>query len=72
MEFKVLTEEAFRDFIKDNPKVSFMQTPELAHLKKELGSGIHYLGVTEGDKTVAASLVLEDSTILNKKMFYAP
>ena len=72
MEFKVLTEEEFRDFIKDNPKVSFMQAPELAHLKKELGSGIHYLGVTDGDKIVAASLVLEDSTILNKKMFYAP
>ena len=72
MEFKILTEEEFGGFVKDNPNVSFMQTPQLAHLKEDLGSKIHYVGVTEADEVVAASLLLEDPTILNKKMFYAP
>lgn len=72
MNFKVLTEEEFRDFIKDNPSSSFMQTPELAHLKEELGSIKHYVGVVDNNKIIAASLLLEDKTIFNKRMFYAP
>lgn len=72
MEFRVLTEKEFKDFIDNYPTASFMQTPELAHLKQENGSIIHYVGVLKNKKVIAASLLLEDSTILNKKMFYAP
>ena len=72
MEFKELTEDEFRLFIKDNPSSSFMQTPELAHLKEERGSIKHYVGVLENEKIIAGSLLLEDKTILNKRMFYAP
>ena len=72
MEFKVLTEEEFRHFIKNNPFSSFMQTPELAHLKEEYGSVKHYVGVLKDNEIIAGSLLLEDRTIFNKKMFYAP
>ena len=72
MEFKVLTEEEYKTFTTNNPKVAFMQTVELAHLKKDLGSTIHYVGIIKDNKIIAASLLLEDSTILNKKLFYAP
>lgn len=72
MEFCILTEDEFRSFSKSCTWASFMQTVELAHLKEELGSKIHYVGVKEDGNIVAGSLMLEDTTILGKKMFYAP
>lgn len=72
MEFCILTEDEFRNFSKSCPYESFMQTVELAHLKEELGSKIHYVGVKEDGNIIASSLMLEDTTILGKKMFYAP
>ena len=72
MEFMILTEDEYRQFINGNSMTSFMQTVELSNLKKELGSKVHFVGVKKGKKVVAGSMILEDSTILNKKMFYAP
>lgn len=72
MEFRNLNENEFNDFSKNYPHSSFMQTIYLANLKKELGSIIHYVGVLKDNKVIAASLLLEDKTILNKRMFYAP
>lgn len=72
MEFCTLTETEFKNFIKNNPMASFMQTVELSNLKKELGSKIHFVGIKIDKKIIAGSMIQEDSTILNKKMFYAP
>jgi hypothetical protein len=72
MEFVVLGEEEFRTFSKSYPQESFMQTVELAHLKEEYGSKVHYVGVKNKKKILAATMMLEDKTIFSKKMFYAP
>lgn len=72
MEFIILTDDEYRQFLDGNDMASFMQTVELSNLKKELGSKIHFVGVKQNKKIVAGSMILEDSTILNKKMFYAP
>ena len=72
MEFCILTETEFKNFIKNNPMASFMQTVELSNLKKELGSKIHFVGIKKNNKIIAGSMIQEDATILNKKMFYAP
>ena len=72
MKFTTLTEKEYRSFLENNPRASFMQTVELSNLKKELGSKIHFVGIKKDEKIIAGSLILEDSTILNKKMFYAP
>ena len=72
MEFKVLTEEEFAEFSRSYPQESFMQTVELAHLKQEYGSKIHYVGILENKKVIAGSMILEDKTIFSKRMFYAP
>ena len=72
MEFCILTETEFRNFIKNNPMASFMQTVELSNLKKELGSKIHFVGIKKDKEIIAGSMIQEDRTILNKKMFYAP
>lgn len=72
MKFCTLTVEEYKKFIDKNKDASFMQTVELSNLKKELGSKIHFVGVKKDNKVIAGSMILEDSTILNKKMFYAP
>lgn len=73
MKFCVLNEEEYRKFLNNNSMASFMQTVELSNLKKDLGSKVHFVGIkNEKDEILAGSMILEDSTILNKKMFYAP
>lgn len=72
MEFIILTDDEYKQFLNGNDMTSFMQTVELSNLKKELGSKVHFVGVKNKNKIIAGSMILEDSTILNKKMFYAP
>ena len=72
MEFVVLNEEEYRKFYDSNSQSSFMQSVELGHLKKEYGDIVHLVGIKKNKKIVAASLLLESKTILNKSMFYAP
>ena len=72
MKFKVLTESEFKNFSETHENESFMQTVELGHLKEELGDKVYYLGVLDGKKIVAATLLLEEKSVLNKKTFYAP
>ncbi|MBR4262773.1 MAG: peptidoglycan bridge formation glycyltransferase FemA/FemB family protein [Bacilli bacterium] len=72
MEFTTLTEKEFRDFTKDYEQTSFMQSIELANLKRELGSIPHLVGVKKNKKVIAATLILEEKSILGQKTFYAP
>ncbi len=72
MEFVVLKEEEYQTFYNSNEQSSFMQSVGLAHLKASYGEGIHYVGVRDKGKVIAASLLLETKTIFGKSMFYAP
>ena len=72
MKFCVLTEEEYRKFYENYEDASFMQSIELSHLKKEYGQVIHLVGVKDNEELIAASMILETSTSLNKKLFYAP
>lgn len=72
MEFKIITEKEFKTFAEIHDQESFMQTVELGNLKKELGNKVHYLGVIKNKKIIAATLLLEENSVLQKKTFYAP
>lgn len=72
MEFTKLTEKEFKTFSSHHPQESFLQTIELVNLKKDLGSIPHILGVKEKNKVVAATIILEEKSILGYKTFYAP
>ena len=72
MDFSILTEKEYRDFYENYPQASFMQSLELSKLKEEYGSKVHLVGVKKNKKIIAASMILENSTVLNKKIFYAP
>lgn len=72
MKFEKLTEKEFNKFSKNHPQASFFQTVETANLRKLYGSKIHFLGVKEKDKIIAAAMFTETTTFMNKKTFYAP
>lgn len=72
LEFTELTEEEYKKFIKNRDDLSFLQTPEIAHLRKSYGSEIKYLGVKENNEIVCASMFSITITFRGKKTFYAP
>ncbi len=72
MKFEAIDEGLFSKFSSSHKYASFMQTVELGNLKKELGDIVHYVGAFKDEKLVAATLILEEKSILGKKTFYAP
>lgn len=72
LEFTELSKEEYKKFYDKHPQASFMQSIELGNLKEELGDISHYLGIKKDKKVVAATLILEEPSILGYKSFYAP
>ena len=72
MIFTEITENEFRKFASKSPYQSFMQTPEIAELRKKDGWTAHFLAVKEQGEIKAATLLLEKSTFLKKSTFLAP
>ena len=72
MRFRSLTEKEFRDFANTSPYKSFAETPEIAKHRESSGWTTYYLGVEEGDKLLAATLLVAKPTFLGKSTFIAP
>ncbi len=74
MKFEILTEKEFQEFsrTKYQEQASFFQTVETARLRNRYGSKIHYVGVKEKKKLIAATMLTETTTFCGKKTFYAP
>ncbi len=72
MKFTEITSEEFRAYAEKSPYQSFMQTPEIAALREKDGWTPHYLALKDGDKIVAATLLVSKSTFLGKRTFIAP
>ena len=72
MKFISLTPDEFRKFADRHPNKSFMQTPEIAALRNQDGWEVHYVGVEDSDKTIAATMLVGKTTFLGQKLFYAP
>lgn len=72
MIFTELTEKEFQAFALNHPQASYFQTTQVAKLRQIYGSKIHYLGVKEKNKIIAAAMFTETTTFLGRKTFYAP
>ena len=72
MKFVELKEEEFQKFADSHEQESFFQTVQVAKLRKSYGSKIHYLGVKEGKKILAAAMFSVTKTFMNKYTFYSP
>ncbi|MBR6137800.1 MAG: peptidoglycan bridge formation glycyltransferase FemA/FemB family protein [Bacilli bacterium] len=72
MEFVTLTEKEFLDYSLNSPYTSFFQMPLWAEVKKDNGWDSYFVGLKDGDKVVAATLLLSKKIKFFKNMFYAP
>jgi len=72
MQFVALNEKEFVDFVANHPDKSFFQTPEIATIREKNGWKSHYVGVKEGNKILAATMMVSKVTFAGHKTFYAP
>lgn len=72
MEFVTLTEKEFLEYSEKSPYTSFFQMPLWAEVKKDNGWDSYYVGLKDGKKVVAATLLLSKKIKFFKNMFYAP
>ena len=72
MEFVTLKEDEFLEYADNCPCNSFFQMPLWAKVKKDNGWNSYYVGLKDGKKIVAATLLLSKKIKFFKNMFYAP
>ena len=72
MKFTELTPNDFRTFATKSPYKSFMQTPEIAELRKKDGWTAHFLALKDENEIKAATLLLEKPTFLKKCLLPQP
>ncbi len=70
--FTEITAVDFDKFAKKYSMSHFQQTSKWGILKKTMGWKSHFVGIKEGDKIIAASLILEKPLPMGRSMFYAP
>ncbi len=72
MNFITLEKDQFEEFARKSPYKSFMQTKEIAEYRESNGWTPYYLGVEEGGKIKAASMLVAKPTFLGKSTYFAP
>lgn len=72
MTFRELTEQEFDIYSKNCPQRSYVQSVEMARLKKQQGNNPYFVGVLEKDQIIAATMMFSIKTHFNKYIFYAP
>ncbi|MBR4618995.1 MAG: peptidoglycan bridge formation glycyltransferase FemA/FemB family protein [Bacilli bacterium] len=72
MEFCILKEDEFRNFLNTSEQKTFLQTPEIGKLREKSGWTVHYLGVKKDKKTIAAAMFVSITRHFGYKEFYSP
>lgn len=73
MKFSTLKEKEFKIFLDKNPLKTFLQTPNIAYLRKTEGWEIYYLGVKDNKNIIIAGTMLcAKKNYFNTYQFYAP
>ena len=72
MKFVILNEKEFLDFSLNSEINSFFQQPLWAKVKEDNGWSYYFVGLKDGNKVVAATLLLSKKIKFFKTMFYAP
>ena len=72
MTFGEIKEEEFRKFLDGHQLKTFVQTPEMAKIRKEFGYNYYYVGVKDKSCLVAASMIGSRKNRFGMYEFYAP
>lgn len=67
-----LSEKEFTNFASKHKYANFMQTVEMYNFKKESNPNNYLLGLTDGDKIIAATSIYGTKGFMGKYNFYAP
>lgn len=70
MKFVILTEEEFNTFSRNYKDKCYLQSTNVANLRKRQGWDTHFVGVKDNEQVIAASLLLSKKRHI-KKEFYA-
>ena len=72
MEFKIIKEEEYKKFWENHPLKTFLSSIEIGKLRHKSGWKVHYVGVLEKKKIVAATMMVSRKKKFGKEEFYAP
>ena len=72
MKFQEITEKEYRTFWEKHPLKTFLSSPEISKLREKQNWVTNYVGVKEGKKLVAATMLLSHKRHFNKWEFYSP
>ena len=70
MKLEIISEEEFKEYADKSEQITFHQTVQWANLKKVNNWHSYYIGLRDGKKIMAASLILsKELPLIKKKMF---
>lgn len=72
MKFQEITEKEYREFWENHPLKTFLSAPEISKLREKSNWTTYYVGVKEGKKLVAATMLLSHKRHFGKYEFYSP
>ena len=72
MIFTTLTEEEFTPFYLNHPLKTFLQSPDIASLRKKSGWDVDFVGVKKDNVIIAATMLLSKQQFMKQYEFYAP
>lgn len=72
MKFVELNDFEFDEFANKHPQRNYVQSSNMAKLKNKQGNDTYLVGVKEGKKIIAATMMFSMNTSFNKKIYYAP
>ena len=72
MEFVELTEKEYKKYWENHPLKTFLSAPEISELRKKSNWDTYYVGVKEGKKIIAATMLLAHKRHFGKYEFYSP
>ena len=72
MQFLEITEKEYTKFWEESNGKSFLSSPKISSLRKELNWETYFVGVKDNSKLLGAALIYARKTKLNTKEFYSP
>ena len=72
MNFCELTEKEYTKYWENHPNKTFLSSPKISKLREKSGWNTYYVGVKEGKKIIAATMLLSHKRHLGKYEFYSP
>ena len=72
MNFCELNEKEYTKYWENHPNKTFLSSPKISQLRKKVGWETYYVGVKEGKKIIAATMLLSHKRHFGKYEFYSP